>query len=170
MIVRSNQWRSAGALPCSARRRGVCSWRRSRALRSSRWVRWSRCARCGDPTTRRPLERLWGESQHNEQSARTTCQVAGAAAAEIERGRQNADQAAVARARKVFARAERQASGDLRGNLTTQLRLVIRTLDHQPESPAAMREVRVWVARLAHGLTGVMLACDRAGVRVTIEY
>ena len=104
-----------------------------------------------------------------QQSARKTCRAAGAAANEFHDARANADQVAADRAIKAFARVERIAPDDLPRDLASQLRLTARALEDLPER-ASVRQVRLANAQLAHGLTGVMLACDRAGVRVTVEY
>ena len=105
-----------------------------------------------------------------EPSVRKTCKAAETAAAERRRAQEIADEPAFLRAGKKFAAIERRAPDDLPRDLTTQLRLVSRTMANPPERPVVLRETRLFAARLAHGLTGVMLACDRAGVRVTIEY
>ena len=102
-------------------------------------------------------------------STRTTCRSAATAANEFQRARQNADQAGADRAVTAFADVERTAPDDLPRDLSRQLRLSARALEDLPER-ASVRQVRLANARLTHGLTGVMLACDRAGVRVTIEH
>jgi hypothetical protein len=110
------------------------------------------------------------ESKSKHPSARKTCKAAEAAAAELQQARRSADQAGIDRAQEMFVNAERQAPNDLPRDLAAQLRLVNRTLDDPPGTPVVLREVRLSIARLVHGLTGVMLACDRVGVRTTIEY
>jgi hypothetical protein len=100
--------------------------------------------------------------------AAKTCRAAASAAADLRRGIAVADEAAVKRAGRRLATIERQVD-DLPSDLSAQLRLVVRTLADPPKV-GAVRAARVYRARLAHGLTGIMLACDRAGVRVVIDY
>jgi hypothetical protein len=106
----------------------------------------------------------------SEQSVGNTCKAAEVAAGELERARNSIDQAGVDAAQARFAKIERRASEGIPRGLATQLRLVNRTLDDAPDTPTTLRAARIYIARLVHGLTGIMLSCNRAGFPVTIEY
>ena len=100
--------------------------------------------------------------------AAKTCNAAASAAAHLRRGIEVADKTAFERGGRKFRTIERGAD-ELPSDLAAQLHLVVRTLADPPKV-ATVRAARLYRARLTHGLTGIMLACDRAGVRVVIEY
>jgi hypothetical protein len=102
-------------------------------------------------------------------SVRGACKAAEAASADFQRANAVADEAGVDAAAATFARITKRA-GDVPPGLRSQLRLVSTTLSGYPESPTTVRAARLFNARLVHGLTGIMLACDREDVRVTIEH
>jgi len=109
------------------------------------------------------------EGSKESLSVRGACKAAEAASADFQRARNVADQAGVDAAAATFARIAKRA-GDVPPGLRSQLRLVSATLSSFPDAPTTVRAARLFNARLVHGLTGIMLACDREDVRVTIEH
>jgi hypothetical protein len=106
----------------------------------------------------------------SKQSLRGTCKALEAAATDLQQARATADQAGVDAVHARFARIARRQSNDVPRAVRTQLHLVNQTLEEVQESPTTVRAARMHIARLVHGLTGIMLACDSGGISVTIEY
>ena len=100
--------------------------------------------------------------------AAKTCKAAASAASDLRRRIEVADEGAFKDGGRKFRTIERGAD-ELPSDLAAQLHLVVRTLADPPKV-GTVRGARLYHARLAHGLSGILLACDRAGVRVVIEY